>query len=107
MTIEKIPDKRIDKTWLDSVCAAKINEIIDHLKSKDHIVEKHEIVGKDWIDYLWERHFKDDARRERQGLRNQIESAMNMCPPKVSRRAVNSRIHRWWDYMSALYTPHI
>jgi hypothetical protein len=46
----------------------------------DHIVEKHEKVESDWIDYLWERHFKDDARRERQKIHNTMIHLMkNMC----------------------------
>jgi len=40
MTIEKLEDRE----WYLPDVTAKINEIIDYLNSKDHIVEKHEMV---------------------------------------------------------------
>ena len=62
-----------------------VNEIIDYIQPVPPTDTKEgEEKQWDWIDYLWDRHFKDDSRREKQGLRNQIESAIDICKPTQS-----------------------
>lgn len=112
MTIEKIPDKRIDKTWLDSACANKINEIIDYLNSKDHIVEKHEMVEKDWIDQAFDKYYNDpDADvYSKNTFRDAIEEYMpkHIHPVTSTIEDVAKKVlqwlytYNWWiEYMPA------